>query len=468
MGADAAVDTAAGAAADRPPVTRELARFVADYPAERVGERAATEVSRAVLDLLGVMVAGSAEPAARLMVDYAVGQGAVGDIPVLGAGVRLAPAMAALANGTAGHALDYDDIGLQAGHVSTAIVPAALAMAEHTGASGRDTVAALALGYEVTNRLTRLYPSNLAGPYRHGYHKPSVYSVFGATAAAGRLAGLDAAGLATAFGIAASQAGGLRVNFGTMTKPMHAGNANRTAVEAVTLAGLGFTASDMALEGRYGWFDALCRGEGRLDAVLADQDGPLAIEQGMTYKAYPCCGANHYAIDGVLWLMSEAGLRGDQVDRVEVDIHGPYLDDVLIYPWPRSGLEGKFCLPFTVAAAMVDGAVTVRTFTDDTVRRLTPSRPKVRVHADPGLAPDVVRVRIHTADGRLLAHEHTTLRGSLEQPLSWAELADKFAENCAGLVGAGSVADAVAGVEKLVTLDSVRPITELLLGERPG
>lgn len=459
----------ADVAADRPPVTRELARFVADYPAARVGERAATEVGRAVLDLLGVMVAGSAEPAARLMVDFAVGQGAVGDIPVLGAGVRLAPAMAALANGTAGHALDYDDIGLRAGHVSTAIVPAALAMAEHTGASGRDTVAALALGYEVTNRLTRLYPSNLAGPYRHGYHKPSVYSVFGATAAAGRLAGLDAAGLATAFGIAASQSGGLRVNFGTMTKPMHAGNANRTAVEAVTLAGLGFTASDVALEGRYGWFDALCRGEGGLGEVLADQDGPLAIEQGMTYKAYPCCGANHYAIDGVLWLMSEAGLCGDQVDRVEVDIHGPYLDDVLIYPWPRSGLEGKFCLPFTVAAAMVDGAVTVRTFTDDTVARLASSRPKVRVYADPGLATDVVRVRIQTSDGRRLAHEHSTLRGSLEHPLSWAELVDKFAENCAGRIGQGAVADVVAGVEKLVTLDSVRPITERLLCERrPG
>jgi len=141
----------------------------------------------------------------------------------------------------------------------------------------------------------------------------------------------------------------------------------------------------------------------------------------------------------------------------------------LIYRWPRSGLEGKFCLPFTVAAALVDGAVTVRTFADDTVRRLASSRSKVRVNADPGLAKDVVRVRIRTTDGRLRDHEHRTLRGSLEQPLSWAELAAKFAENCAGRLGTGAIADAVEGVEKLVTLDSVRPITELLLCERrPG
>lgn len=440
-------------------LTRELAHFVAEH-GDDVSERAGREVARAVLDLLGVMLAGSREPAARLMLDYARGHGSGAATVVGGGGIKLAEPLAALVNGTAGHALDYDDIGLAAGHVSTAIVPAALAVAETRGSSGRELVTALALGYEVTHRLTRVYGDNLAGPYAFGYHKPSIYSVFGATAAAARLLGLSAAQTVHAFGIAASQAGGLRVNFGTMTKPMHAGNANRTGVEAALLAAAGFTASEESLEGRYGWHEVVCRGGGSLGAVVGGLGAdPLALEEGMIYKAYPCCGANHYAIDGVLHVLAAEQLKADDVAELTVAIHGPYLDDVLVYPWPRTGLEGKFSLAYCAAAALVDGVVGLGTFTDEHVAGLAAARGRVWVVAAPDLDKTTARITVRTVDGRSVQHTHTSLRGSLETPFTWADLGAKFLDNCAGVPGAE---DVLRRVEALSEQPSVQPILEAL------
>ncbi len=442
-------------------VTEELARFVAEHP-ERVSERAAGEVRRALVDLLGVMLAGSREPAVRLILDYAKAHGEGHATVVGGGGVRLAEPLAALVNGTAGHALDYDDIGLAAGHVSTAIVPAALAVAETRGSTGREVITALALGYEVTHRLTRVYGDNLAGPYAFGYHKPSVYSVFGATAAATRLLGLGPERTATAFGIAASQAGGLRVNFGTMTKPMHAGNANRSGVEAALLAAAGFTASPHALEERYGWHEVICRSGGSLEAVLDDLGGRLAIEEGMIYKAYPCCGANHYAIDGVLAVLAEHGLKADDVAELTVAIHGPYLDDVLIYPWPRTGLEGKFSLAYCVAAALVDGAVGLATFTDAHLPGLATARDRVRVRADHTLDKTTALISVRTRDGRTIDRRHTSLRGSLETPFDAAELAAKFRDNCAGTAAEPAAGELLDRLDDLDAQPSVVPIMHSL------
>src|SRR6202453_3228984 len=299
-------------------VTRELAGFVHDAPAGGVSARGLDVVRQGVLDLCGVTIAAGGEPASRIAVDYARSQAANGPAAVLGGGVRLAPTLAALVNGTAGHALDFDDIGLGHAHVSVRSVPAVLAVAELTGADGAAFVDALVVGYEVTHRLTTMYPDTRLGPYAAGYHKPSVYSVFGAAAGAARLLGLDADATANAFGIAASEAGGLRANFGTMTKPLHAGLANRTGIEAALLAQSGFTASADILEQRFGWHDVICRGEGDLSVVLDGLGASYAIEEGLVFKAYPCCGANHYAIDAVIGLLRENGIGEPDVTRLDV------------------------------------------------------------------------------------------------------------------------------------------------------
>jgi 2-methylcitrate dehydratase PrpD len=446
------------------PVTKELAAFVHDAPVGCATPRAIEVIKHAVLDLSGVIVAAAREEPSRVALDYARSQAATGPAAVLGGGIRLAPTLAALVNGTAGHALDFDDIGLGAGHVSVAIVPAVIAAAEVVDADGAALVDALAVGYEVAHRLTTMYVDTRLGPYAKGYHKPSVYSVFGATSGVARLLGLSTTATANALGIAASQSGGLRANFGTMTKPMHAGIANRTGVEAALLAGSGFTASTEALEQRFGWHDVICSGEGDLDAILDGLGDSYAIEEGLVFKLYPCCGANHYAIDGTIALLREAGLREADVAQIDVWIEQRNLNEVLVYPWPRTPLEGKFSLAYNVAAALVDGEVTVDTFTEADLQRLTAFREKVRVHATDDLPQNGARIAVVTTAGRTIAHEHMVLRGSLDDPMSWQELERKFRANVQGRIRPDAVDEVIAAISNLEKQSSLAAITEPLLG----
>jgi 2-methylcitrate dehydratase PrpD len=445
-------------------VTRELAAFIHDAPAGCASPRAAEVVRQAVLDLFGVVIAGAGEEAGRIALGYARSQGAAGPATVLGGGTKLSPSLAALVNGTAGHALDYDDIGLGAGHISVAILPAVFAAAELTEADGAALIDAVVVAYEVAHRLTTMYPDTRLGPYAAGYHKPSVYSVFGAAAGAARLLGLSADATAHAFGIAASQAGGLRANFGTMTKPLHAGIANRTGIEAALLAGSGFTASTDILEQRFGWHDVICRGEGDLATVLDGLGGPWAIEEGLIFKAYPCCGANHYAIDGVIALLRESGLREPDVARLDVWIERRNLEDVLVYPWARTPLEGKFSLAYNVAAALADREVTVGTFTEAALPRLAPFRAKVHVHPAADLPANGARIRLRTHDGRIIDREQLVLRGSIEDPMTWDELEHKFRANVRGRIAPDAISDAVARIASLEGQKTMVALGDALIG----
>jgi 2-methylcitrate dehydratase PrpD len=441
-----------------------LAAFVHDAPAGGVSSRGVDVVRQAVLDLCGVTVAAVDEPASRIALQYVRTQAADGPAAVLGGGVRLAPASAAFVNGTAGHALDFDDIGLGAGHISVAIVPAVLSVAELVGADGSDFIDAVVIGYEVAHRLTTMYVDTRLGPYAAGYHKPSVYSVFGAAGGAARLLGLDATAVAHAFGIAASQSGGLRANFGTMTKPLHAGLSNRTGVEAALLARAGFTASAEIFEQRFGWHDVICSGQGDLNVVVDGLGESYAIDEGLVFKMYPCCGANHYAIDGVTAALREAGLREPDVAQVDVWIEERNLNEVLVYPWPRTALEGKFSLAYNVAAALADGDVTIETFTPPARQRLSALRDKVRVHATDDLPQNGARVSITATDGRVIEREQLVLRGSLQDPMSWQELVHKFRTNVRGRLRPGAVDEVVSAIGCLDKQDSLASITEPLLG----
>ena len=450
-------------------VTRELSTFVSNAPSASHSVRATDVVKQATLDLVGVIVAGAGEDAGRICLDYARSEARSGAAAVFGGGTRMAPTLAALVNGTAGHALDFDDIGLGAGHISVAILPAVFALAEHTGASGAEFVDALVVGYEVAHRLTTMYPDTRLGPYEAGYHKPSVYSSLGAAAACSRLLGLTAEQTANALGITASESGGLRANFGTMTKPLHAGIANRTGIEAAMLAQSGFTASTEILEQRFGWHDVICRGEGDLDVVVAGLDevgknAPWAAEEGLIFKAYPCCGANHYAIDAVINLMRENGLSRADVASLDVWLEQRNLNDVLVYPWARTPLEGKFCLAYNAVAAMVDGEVTVNTFTDEAVARLAAHRDVVQVHATTDLPQNGARIRLVTTDGRTLEREQLILRGTIEDPLTFSELEPKFRANVSSVLS-GDAADAVvSAIADLENLDGLSGLSEPLLG----
>jgi 2-methylcitrate dehydratase PrpD len=450
-------------------VTRALAEFVHVAPRCAESPRVSEVVRQAVLDLSGVIVAGASEEAGQLALDYARSQSGAGSAAVFGGRARLSPSLAALVNGTAGHALDYDDIGLGAGHISVAILPAIWAVAEQTQADGAAFTDALVIAYELAHRLTTMYQDTRLGPYAAGYHKPSVYSSLGAAAGCARLLDLGPDEIANALGIAASQAGGLRANFGTMTKPLHAGIANRTAVEAALLARSGFTASGEILEQRFGWHDVICRGEGDLDVVLdglstVGRSQPYAVEEGMMFKAYPCCGANHYAIDGVIGLMRSEGLSEADVAKLDVWIDERSLSEVLVYPWPRTLLEGKFSLAYNVAAALADGEVTVKTFTDEPLARLAAYRAKIAVHPDAHLPALTARIKLVTIDGRTIEHEQLTLRGTIGDPMTWAELEGKFRANVHRLLSDEAASEAVERIAALQQQTNLTDISTLLLG----
>ena len=305
--------------------------------------------------------------------------------------------------------------------------------------------------------------SGIRGPNDHIGEK-HVRNMMRATAAVTEGHGFSLEQTRNALGIAASQSGGLRANFGTMTKPLHAGLANRTGVEAALLARSGFTASTEALEQRFGWHDVICAGEGDLDAVLDGLGDGYAIDEGLVFKLYPCCGANHYAIDGTIALVRDAGLQEVDVDQVDVWIEQRNLNEVLVYPWPRTPLEGKFSLAYNVAAALADGEVTVDTFTAPALARLEAVRDKVRVHATTDLPQNGARIAITTADGRTLEREQLVLRGSLADPMSFDELERKFRANVAGRIRPDAIDELVAAIGCLEKQRRLAAVTEPLLG----
>jgi 2-methylcitrate dehydratase PrpD len=443
-------------------ITEELATFVATCDASTIPSRARAEAVRAIVDLAGTMLAGASEPLGRLVHEHARTEGGDGPSAVVGGGFRSSPSLAAFANGATGHALDYDDIGLEVGHPTVAVAPAALAVAEHVGASGRQLLDAAVIGYEVASRVGSSLGA-VGGPYRRGYHGTSVYGIFGATAAAARLLGLDRRRTQWAFGIAASEASGVRVNFGTMTKPYHAGSLNRSAVTAARLAAGGFTAHLEAFEGRFGWGEVIGGTTFEGTGIVSGLGESFAIEEGVQIKQYPCCGGNHRAIEGVKALMRAHDLKAGDIDRIEVEIDAQVANEILMYPWPATGLEGKFSLAYNVAAAMADGDVTIDTFADDRISDYDWIRPKIAIKPVDGYKR-AVKLHVDTASGEHLRWEQLTLPGTPEHPISDAEIDAKFRANAGRVLRADAIEEASKLLWHLEGQSSLSAITDVLAG----
>src|SRR6185503_876784 len=281
--------------------TSMLAEFVAKSRHDDCPEAALEAGRRAILDCLGVMLAGSAEPAARILQQVALAEGGLPLATVVGAGRRTGAVWAALCNGTAAHALDYDDTNFALmGHPSAPVLAAALAAGELATADGRAVLHAFLLGFEVETTLAEVInPAH----YEHGWHATCTLGTLGAAAAAARLLGLDAGQTRHALAVAASQSSGLKENFGTMTKPFHAGHAARSGVLSALMAREGWTASERAL------------------APLATLAAPWKIlTTGVAVKPYPSCACTHSIIDSALELRRVEGIRPDEVEEVTVGV----------------------------------------------------------------------------------------------------------------------------------------------------
>jgi 2-methylcitrate dehydratase PrpD len=414
-----------------------IARFTVETGNAEIPPEARRTASAAAFDCVGVALAGAAQPLGRMMIELAREEGGRPDATVIGGGLCTSPAMAALANGTLAHALDYDDMG-SFGHPSVVLLPPVLALGEKLGASGREILDAYVIGFEVGAGLCAA--SHYVQTER-GFHTTALFGTMGATAAAARLLKLGVAETVMAFGIAGSMPGGVVQNFGTMVKPLHAGMAARNGVLAALLARKGYVGTDSIFRSKLGFLAAYV-GEGHydLEKAVSGLGQPFRLQDLLVIKKYPCCGTNHSALDSTLSLMRESNLSFD--DIAEVTVEGlPYLSHVLLYPEPREGLNGKFSVHYNVAAAILDRTVAIETHSDPMLRRprvqdaLAKVRIEVQSRWDPRYtaAPAETPVTIRLKDGRVLRRstDRHTMHGTAVDPLTPDELVAKFEANAA-------------------------------------
>lgn len=446
--------------------TEELAAWAVGIGYDQLPGAVVARSRAAIIDTTAAILAGVQEPVSRIVRDAAAEDGCRPVASQLGTGFRTSPENAALLNGVSGHALDYDDVSASIeGHPSVVVLPAALAAAEVAGGSGRDLLSAYAVGVEVMAKLAlALGPAH----YRAGWHATSTLGTLGAAAAAGRLLGLDPERMAAALGIAISEASGSRQNFGTMVKPLHAGHAACCGLQAARLARSGMTASPIAIEGPIG-FLALFSAGGQPGAP-AHLGEPWDLEAaGLSVKKYPCCFAIHRAADGLLAARAR-GLGPEQVEEISVTVPRGGLDP-LIYERATTGLEGKFCMGYALAAALWDGGLGLDTFTEPMVARPQVQQLAERVRAVEDPAFEVrhnpieeghVDVEVRLKDGSLVTERVEQPLGSPLRPLPLEDLRTKYRDCAAAVLGRAQVESSLRALERLETLGSVTElITEL-------
>ena len=426
-----------------PPLTRLMARFAIaghDFP-----PLARSRARDAIADCVGCMLAGSREPlAAPLLATLPAFEEASAAFPALLIGQRryASPADAALYNGTIAHALDFDDTNHPAYAHPTAVLAAAMfALAPLARPSGAALIDAYIVGFEFFGKLGRALNTQ---HYKRGWHTTGSFGALAAAASAARLLGLDEARTTMALGIAASSASGLRASFGSMTKPLHAGQAARNGVLAALLAREGFSASAEAVEHRYGYIGVFNDAIGHDPAPLAAMGEGLEIltEHGLALKPYAACGATHPGIEAAELLHAE--LHGRTIRSVRAGVCEMAFAP-LIHVMPNSPLEGKFSLHFCIAAALLYGPVTLATFSDERVAdpRLRALIAKTRMELDERWKDDgefATEVTVETEDGARLQRFVPLAQGKPARWFSADRLHAKF-------VDCGSVAMAADSLE---------------------
>ena len=411
-------------------LTRGLAAFVAAPPFDTAPDDVSPVIRNGFTDTLAALLGGRAEPVTQAALHTVRHRRLDDGATEYVTGLHLDPAAAAFVNGVAAHALDYDDMALN-GHPSVVLVPALLAASEPAGASDAALLRAYLVGYEVWAELNAREPDSLHGK---GWHPTCVIGTVAAAAAVAHLRGLDAASAGHALGIAASLAGGLMGNFGSMTKPLHAGWAAAHGIEAVQLAEAGVTASADILESPTGFLAAFSPA-GRADRGPLVPGGTLQIRSnGLSVKKYPVCYASHRVIDGVIDLRQQHGLRAADIARITATISDVNAR-VLHSHAPQDALQAKFSLEFACAMALLEGAVGLPEVTDAQVHRadLQTLMTRVAVATVPPGCPvepsfalnDQIVITLH--DGtRFDSGPIRFARGHALLPLSGADLASKF------------------------------------------
>jgi 2-methylcitrate dehydratase PrpD len=447
--AGVSADVEADDGGDATDVTRRLARYIISAKPQDLPQSVRQEGTRTLLNWVGCAVGGSRHETVDIAISALKPFSGPAQASVLGRRDRMDIMHAALMNGISSHIFDFDDTHLKtiihpAGPVASAI----LALSEHQPVSGRDFLHALVLGVEAECRIgNAVYPEH----YDIGWHITGTAGVFGAAAASGKLLGLSEQQMVWALGLAATQPVGLREMFGTMTKSFHPGRAAQNGLTAALLASRNFTSSDQAIEAKRGWANTLSTAHRY--GQITDKLGETYEISLNTYKPFACGIVIHPAIDGCIQLRNRYNLTAAQIERIELKVH-PLVLELTGKKTPQTGLEGKFSVFHAAAVAIVQGAAGEKQFSDRVVRDpvIIALRDRVVAVIDPTIHEEQVRVAITLKDGRRVEEYIEHAIGSLQRPMTDADLESKFADLADGVLPksqARRLMDLCWAVEKL-------------------
>lgn len=441
---------------DAPDITRQLAANVAALAYDQLPADVVTVTKHCLLDWLGVTMAGAQEPLTHKLVDYVESEGGAPQATVIGLGGKVSVGQAALVNGSAGHALDYDDVLIWLnGHPTAPVMPAILALAEHRGDGGRALIEAFAAGVETEGRIGIMMGE---GHYAKGWHATATIGHFGAAAGAAKLLGLDGDRIAGAFGIAGTQAAGLKAMFGTMCKPMHAGKAAQNGLFAAQMAARDFTSRDDVLECDQGFGDA------QTDTFAAhaalDGLGTRFLMPDSRFKYHAACYGTHGPIDAAATVRLNQAFDASQVERIEIRVLTRNLR-VCNIQTPTTGLEAKFSLRFTVALALLGVATgKLETFDDAIIQRgdVMAFCEKARVIGVDTLNRNESEIIVHQRNGTVVRGRADLTDPVTDLDATGARLQTKFRDLAEPIVGARQTQTMLDFVDDLENAPSLAPL----------
>ena len=442
--------------------TRQLAERIAGTAHEFIPAEARTVAKQALMDFIGVAVAGAQEPLAEILANRIAEDGGHPQSVLIGRPDRASVRQAAWFNGSAGHAHDYDDVHtVMTGHPTVPVAPVVLALAEHRGRTGAEAVAAFCAGVDTECILGRYAGS---GHYAAGWHATGTLGSFGAAAAACALQRLDPATTAAALGIAGTRAAGLKSQFGTMCKPLHAGEAAANGVEAASLAARGFTSRADILETDQGFMATQSPTSDlrRFEQALAQP----AYTQDICFKYHAACYLTHSSIEASRQLRAANGFELEDIDEVEIRVDPGHFKVCNIQE-PATGLEAKFSLRFTAAMAFAGlETASIDAFTDELTRdeKLMALRDRVQVKAHARPTPDSI-VTIRTGNGAEYSQACNVAIPMTDLDAQWHKLEAKFETLVGPRLGKNVAASLIDDCRRLDEIDDLTPLFNALQSE---
>ncbi len=431
MSAAPAAAQSAAAKSVPPEVTKTLARYLAQARYDELPENIRKEGRRTLLNWVGVAIGGSRTETVEIAASALAPFSGPPQASLLGRSERFDIMNAAFVNGVSSHIFDYDDTHLKTIiHPAGPVASAALAYAELKPVSGREFLNALVLGVEAECRIgNAVYPNH----YDVGWHITGTAGVFGAAAAIGKLMGLSEQQMTWALGVAASQPVGLRESFGTMNKSFNPGRAAANGIFAAILASRNFTSSDAMIEAKRGWANVVSTKQD-YNEILSELG--TRYEAGLnTYKPFACGIVMHPSIDAAIQLRNENGLKAGEIRSIAIKVN-PLVLELTGKKTPSHGLEGKFSIYHAVAVALIEGAAGEKQFSDRAVNdpEIVALREKVNPVVDSAIKPEQVEMTVTLEDGRTLSRRIENAIGSLEKPMSDADLERKFLDLSDGIL----------------------------------